>query len=121
VIFFLYHSGYSAKITHISAVIRAACGAVISDHPYNADYVRLGEQVFAGDMRAIRGMCGRLVRVFAIDLNPELVRTGRAPEEVQRSRTGQATSPGASSGARLGRQHAHRRAVVQKSLGDAGG
>ncbi len=32
------------------------------------------------------GMCGRLVRVFAIDLVPELVRTGRAHEEVERSR-----------------------------------
>jgi hypothetical protein len=31
-------------------------------------------------------MCGRLVRVFAIDLVPELVRTGPAPREVQRSR-----------------------------------
>jgi predicted RNA polymerase sigma factor len=27
-------------------------------------------------------MCGRLVRVFAIDLVPEFVRTGRAHEEV---------------------------------------
>jgi len=31
-------------------------------------------------------MCGRRVRVFAIDLNPGLVRTGRAHEEVERSR-----------------------------------
>jgi len=31
-------------------------------------------------------MGGRLVRVFAIDLVPELVRTGRADEEVERRR-----------------------------------
>ena len=31
-------------------------------------------------------MCERLVRVFAIDLVPEFVRTGRAHEEVERSR-----------------------------------
>ena len=37
-------------------------------------------------LRAFRVMCGRRVRVFAIDLNPELVRTGRALEEVERSR-----------------------------------
>jgi hypothetical protein len=35
-----------------------------------------------------RGMCGRRVRVFAIDLVPDLVRTGRAHEEVERSRPG---------------------------------
>jgi hypothetical protein len=32
--------------------------------------------------RSYRGTSGRLVRVFAIDLVPELVRTGRAHEEV---------------------------------------
>jgi hypothetical protein len=38
------------------------------------------------DARADSGMCGRLVKVFAIDLVPQLVRTGRAHEEVERSR-----------------------------------
>ena len=40
----------------------------------------------SGTMTADSGICGRLVRVFAIDLVPELVRTGRAHEEVERSR-----------------------------------
>jgi hypothetical protein len=31
----------AAKITHVSGVIRAACGAVIFDHPYNAEYSAL--------------------------------------------------------------------------------
>ena len=38
-----------------------------------------------GPRRTHRGVCGRRVRVFAIDLVPELVRTGRAHEEVERS------------------------------------
>ena len=33
-----------------------------------------------------RRVCGRRVRIFAIDLVPELVRTGYAHEEVERSR-----------------------------------
>jgi hypothetical protein len=35
VIFWASLSASSAKITHVSRVIRAACGAVIFDHPYN--------------------------------------------------------------------------------------
>jgi hypothetical protein len=47
---------------------------------------RIGSRFGPGFHHPLSSMCGRLVRVLGIDLVPELVRTGRAHEEVERSR-----------------------------------
>jgi hypothetical protein len=54
--FFLFQSVGLANTTPVSGVIRAACGAVISDHPYNTEY---GAECLRGPMADDLSICAR--------------------------------------------------------------
>jgi hypothetical protein len=75
----------------VSSVIRAACGAVIFDHPYNADYVRCGARLRTLALCAVtssirmrasgRRICAlpRSVSATTVDIDSSLGVLRRAP------------------------------------------